>query len=54
MGKISENNTRTLITIPKKLKEELEKIATEENRSLNNLIVTTLKNYVENYKQNKQ
>lgn len=47
---ISDDNTRTLITIPKKLKEELEKIADDENRSFNNLVVTVLKNYVENYK----
>lgn len=43
MGKISESNTRTLITIPKDLKKQLEDIAKEQNRSFNNLIITILK-----------
>ncbi|GAA0779969.1 hypothetical protein GCM10008908_39400 [Clostridium subterminale] len=47
MGKISENNTRTLITISKELKKELEEIAVKENRSFNNLVITVLKDYVE-------
>lgn len=47
MGKISENNTRTLITIPKELKKELEEIAVKENRSFNNLVITILKEYIE-------
>ncbi len=47
MGKISENNTRTLITIPKELKKELEGIAVKENRSFNNLVITVLKDYIE-------
>lgn len=43
---ISDNNTRTLITIPKDLKQKLEAKAKEQNRSLNNLIITILKNYL--------
>lgn len=43
---ISDKNTRTLITIPKELKHQLEQIAKQDNRSLNNLITTILKNYV--------
>lgn len=43
MGKISDKNTRTLITIPKYLKKELEDIAKEQNRSFNNLVITILK-----------
>ena len=43
---ISEENTRTLITIPKKLKEQLEEIAKKENRSFNNLVVTMLIKYI--------
>lgn len=47
MGKISDKNTRTNITISKELKVVLEKIAKEQNRSLNNLIITVLKDYVD-------
>ena len=39
---ISDKNTRVLITLPKDLKEQLEKRAKLENRSLNNLILTIL------------
>lgn len=46
MGKISNKNTRTLITIPKELKEQLENVAVEENRSFNNLIITILKDHI--------
>lgn len=48
-GKISDKNTRTLITIEKKLKFELEKIAKDQNRSFNNLVITALKEYKEKY-----
>jgi predicted HicB family RNase H-like nuclease len=43
---ISNENTRTNITIPKELKTKLEKIAKEQNRSFNNLVITILKEYV--------
>ncbi|WP_254904633.1 hypothetical protein, partial [Clostridium tyrobutyricum] len=43
---ISKDNTRTLITIPKELKQKLEAKAKEENRSFNNLIITVLKDYL--------
>ena len=46
MGKISDKNTRTLITIPKDLKKQLEEIAKEQNRSFNNLVITMLSKYV--------
>jgi predicted HicB family RNase H-like nuclease len=46
MGRISENNTRTLITISKEMKSELTQIAKEENRSFNNLVITILENYL--------
>ena len=42
MGKISDKNTRTLITIPKELKTKLEEIAKNQNRSFNNLVLTIL------------
>jgi predicted HicB family RNase H-like nuclease len=45
-GKIADTNTRTNITIPKDLKAELELIATEQNRSFNNLVITVLKEFV--------
>lgn len=43
---ISDKKTRTLLTIKKKDKEKLEKIAVKENRSLNNLIETIIKEYL--------
>lgn len=52
MGKISDNNTRTLLTISKELKKDLEVIAKEQNRSFNNLIVTVLQDYAsKNFKK---
>lgn len=45
---ISKENTRTLITISKELKKQLEEIAKKDNRSFNNLVVKILKNYVSN------
>jgi metal-responsive CopG/Arc/MetJ family transcriptional regulator len=46
MGNIREDKTRVIVTLPKELKETLSEIAKEENRSLTNLIVTILKDYV--------
>lgn len=43
---ISDKNTRTLITIPKDLKKQLEDISKKQNRSFNNLVITILKNFV--------
>jgi predicted HicB family RNase H-like nuclease len=45
---ISKDNTRTLITIPKELKKQLEEIAKQDNRSFNNLVVKILKDCVRN------
>ena len=47
---ISDKNTRTNITFPKHLKSKLEKIAKEQNRSFNNLVITILKEYSEKKK----
>mgnify|MGYP002793196084 CR=1 FL=1 len=47
---ISDKNTRTNITFPKDLKSDLEKIAKEQNRSFNNLVITILKEYSEKKK----
>lgn len=41
-----EINMRTTLTIPKSLKSQLELLAKNENRSVNNLIVTVLYKYV--------
>jgi len=48
---ISEENTRTNITIPKELKKLLEEIAKSKNRSFNNLVITILMEYVEEEKR---
>lgn len=45
-GKISNDNTRMSIVIPKELKEKISIIATNENRSTSNLIVNLIANYV--------
>lgn len=45
---ISQNNTRTLITIPKELKKQLEELAKNDNRSFNNLVIKILKDYISN------
>lgn len=46
---ISEKNTRTLITLPKELKEQLEAIAKNDNRSFNNLVVKILSDFVKKH-----
>lgn len=45
---ISKDNVRTVITIPKKLKKQLENLAKQDSRSFNNLVVKILKDYVNN------
>ena len=50
MGKISDKNTRTLITIPKELKVKLEELSEKQNRSFNNLVITVLKDYIDTLK----
>jgi predicted HicB family RNase H-like nuclease len=44
---ISKDSTRTILSLPKELKQELEQRAEKENRSLNNYIVTVLKQHIE-------
>lgn len=48
-GQISDKNTRIAVTIPKDIKLQIEKIACKENRSLSNLIVTLIKNYIDDH-----
>ena len=47
---ISKDNTRMILTIPKDLKAELERIAQKQNRSVNNLILTIIKSSISNTK----
>ena len=46
-GEISANNTLMSFVISKELKDELGKIATKENRSMSNVIVNLIDNYVQ-------
>lgn len=48
---ISENNVRVMVTMPKDLQGDLLRIANEENRTLSNLIVTILKTYINDTKE---
>ena len=50
MGNISDKNTRYVMTIDKEDKKVLEELARKKNRSLNNLIQTILKDYIEKNK----
>lgn len=43
---VSENNTRMSFTISKELKQKLEIQAKKERRSLSNLIIIALENYI--------
>ena len=45
---VSKENTRTNITISKEMKSELTEIAKSENRSFNNLVITILRDYLNN------
>jgi len=45
---ISSSNVRTGLIMPKALKKKLEELAKEQNRSLNNLMVTILDNSIKN------
>lgn len=44
---ISKDKVRMNITIPKDLKQSLEVLAKDNNRSLNNLIVTVMQKHLE-------
>ena len=43
---ISEEKTRVNIILPKSMKEKLQQIADEENRSLSNLVITIIQEYL--------
>lgn len=44
---VSKEKTGVLVNMDKTLKEELSKLAKEQNRSLSNLIVTILQKYAD-------
>lgn len=45
---ISKDNVQAGIIIPREMKQQLEEIAKQEERSFNNLIRTILKDYLAN------
>ncbi len=48
-GKIAESNTRVLITVPKDLKEQADKIANADGRSLSGWIRKLISDAVNEY-----
>ena len=48
---IGEDKVRTNITFSKDLKAKLEKLAKQDGRSLNNLVIKVLTDYVEGAKK---
>ena len=44
---VSEDKTRTIISLEKDLKTKLESLAKQEDRSFNNYVVKILKDYVQ-------
>ena len=45
---ISKDKVRANLVIEKEFKKQLETIAKSQNRSFNNLVITVLKEYLEN------
>lgn len=46
---ISDDNTKVLVIMPKGLKKDLQNLATDEDRSLSNLIVIACKDLLKKY-----
>lgn len=46
-GKIAKDNTRFSLTLSKELKERITEAAAKQNRSINNFIITAIKDYLE-------
>ncbi len=46
---VGKDKTQVLLTLTKEDKEQLQKIAEDENRTLTNLINTIIKNYLKDY-----
>lgn len=51
---ISKDKIRIVSNVPIELKEKIDKLALEENRSSSNLIYHILNNYIEEYEQKKE
>lgn len=51
MANISPNKTRTMLTIEKDLLEEIRVMAEEEERSLNQMIIYMIKQYMKKEKK---
>ena len=51
MANIKETKTRTMLTIEKDLLEEIRVMAEEEERSLNQMIIYMIKQYMKNAKK---
>lgn len=49
---VGADKVRTPLSIDKDLKQDLEKIAELEDRSMNSLIVSVLRKYAKEYKKN--
>ncbi|MEC1437222.1 DNA-binding protein [Bacillus sonorensis] len=50
---ISDKNDRMTIIIPKTLKSKLKELAVSEKRSMGNLVVKIVEDYVNNHTKNK-
>lgn len=48
---VGEDKIRILITVPKEMKKELEVLAEKETRTVSNLIVSVLKEYINTNKE---
>ena len=46
-GQIAEGKVRVSVVMPKELREQLERLAKQDNRSVNNYIVTLLMSAVQ-------
>lgn len=50
---VGKDKVRTLISINKELKNQLQELAEKDNRSFNNYVINVLINHVENEKRGK-
>jgi len=48
---VGKDKTQVLLTLTKEDKEQLQKIAEDENRTLTNLINTIIKNYLKDHEK---
>lgn len=50
---VGKDKVRTLISINKELKNQLQELAEKDNRSFNNMVITILKEYVKENEKGK-